>query len=602
MGVVDVDAADVPRPDQADPGVSRRRRRGRGHAPGVPRNIGWLYVLPGLLVYLLFTLAPLVHTVYYSLFSWDGLTAKTWVGLANYSEAVRDHILLISFVHSAILIVFYAVIPVMLGLLLTAALTRSSIRGFRFFRTTLYLPYLLAGVVIAQAWTWVYDASGPLNRGLELVGLGSLVRPWLGDFTWALPSIGVIGTWFTFGLCMVLFVAGVQKIPQELYDAARVDGAGAVREFFAVTLPGLRNEVLVAFVLTTINALRSFDIVYNTTSGGPANTDDRPVDVHVPERVSLQSRRVRGGDRDVARTHDLHPRRDHAPCRRPGRGAMTAGRLDRLGTYLVLGTFALIAIYPIVSILFLALHKKTDLVTGFAVPTHIDLSSFKAAWTDGRFTTGYKASFIVAVTVTAVSAVLSIGTGYAFGTMRFVGDRIVFPVILLGIIFPYEATVIPLYYDFQDVPLLHWNLLNTYWALILPQIGQSVAFGTFWMRAFFRSVPRSLIEAARIDGATSFGVLWRVLLPQSMPAVMTLCVLVFTYTWNEFLLALVLVSGSESHQTAPLGLSFFAGAARAGDPTKVAAAAVLVALPIVVVYLFLQRHFVRGMLGGSIKE
>jgi ABC-type sugar transport system permease subunit len=85
----------------------------------------------------------------------------------------------------------------------------------------------------------------------------------------ALPSIGGIGTWVTFGLCMVLFVAGVQKIPSTLYDAARVDGAGPFREFYAVTLPGLRGEVLVAFVLTTINALRSFDIVYNTTSGGP---------------------------------------------------------------------------------------------------------------------------------------------------------------------------------------------------------------------------------------------------------------------------------------------------------------------------------------------
>ena len=83
---------------------------------------------------------------------------------------------------------------------------------------------------------------------------------------------------------------------------------------------------------------------------------------------------------------------------------------------------------------------------------------------------------------------------------------------------------------------------------------------------------------------------------------LTLSVLVFTYTWNEFLLALVLVSGSESHQTAPLGLSFFAGAARAVDPTNVAAAAVLVALPIVVVYLFLQRHFIRGMLAGAVKE
>ena len=273
-----------------------------------------------------------------------------------------------------------------------------------------------------------------------------------------------------------------------------------------------------------------------------------------------------------------------------------------MATYGFLVLFSVVAIYPILSIFFLALHKKTDLVTGFAFPTSLDLSSFKAAWTEGKFATGFKASFIVAATVTVVSAVLSIGTGYAFGTMRFVGDRVVFPIILLGIIFPYEATVIPLYYDFQNVPILHWNLLNTYWALILPQIGQSVSFGTFWMRAFFRSTPRSLIEAARIDGATSFGVLWRVLIPQALPAVMTMSVLVFTYTWNEFLLALVLVSGSESHQTAPLGLSFFAGAARASDPTKVAAAAVLVAAPILVVYLFLQRHFVRGMLSGAIKE
>ena len=281
---------------------------------------------------------------------------------------------------------------------------------------------------------------------------------------------------------------------------------------------------------------------------------------------------------------------------------MSAGRYERVATYGILTLFSVAAIYPVLSIVLLALHKKTDLVTGFAIPTHLDLSSFKAAWTEGNFATGFKGSFIVAATVTIASAVLSIGTGYAFGTMRFAGDRIVFPIILLGIIFPYEATVIPLYYDFQNVPLLHWNLLNSYWALILPQIGQSVAFGTFWMRAFFRSTPRSLIEAARIDGATSFGVLWRVLLPQARPAIMTMSVLVFTYTWNEFLLALVLVSGTQGHQTAPLGLSFFAGAARASDPTKIAAAAVLVAAPILLVYLFLQRHFVRGMLSGSVKE
>jgi raffinose/stachyose/melibiose transport system permease protein len=275
---------------------------------------------------------------------------------------------------------------------------------------------------------------------------------------------------------------------------------------------------------------------------------------------------------------------------------MRASTFERTTTYVILSVFSLAVLYPIISILFLALHRKEDLVTGFAVPNRIDLHSFSVAWDLGDFATGYKSSFIVAATVTVVSAVLSIGTGYAFGTMSFRGDRYVFALLLLGIIFPYEATVIPLYYDFQDV-----HLLNTYWALILPQIGQSVSFGTFWMRAFFRSSPRSLIEAARMDGASSFGVLRLVLLPQARPAITTLCALVFVYTWNEFLLALVLIQ-DPSRYTAPLGLSFFAGTARAGDPTAVAAAAILVTLPIILVYIFLQRHFIRGMLAGAIKE
>ena len=183
------------------------------------------------------------------------------------------------------------------------------------------------------------------------------------------------------------------------------------------------------------------------------------------------------------------------------------------------------------------------------------------AWDLGDFATGFKSSFIVAATVDD-----RLGGALDRHRLRvrddaFRGDRWVFSLLLLGIIFPYEATVIPLYYDFQSV-----GLLNTYWALILPQVGQSVSFGTFWMRAFFRSSPRSLIEAARIDGASSFGVLRRVLLPQARPAITTMGALVFVYTWNEFLLALVLIQ-DPARQTAPLGLSFFAGTARAGDPT-----------------------------------
>jgi raffinose/stachyose/melibiose transport system permease protein len=263
-------------PDVRDAVPGRPARKARGRAPGEPRNVAWLYILPGLGFYLLFTLAPLAHTVYLSFFNWDGITVGTYNGLANYRNILGDPNVRDAFKHSLELVLFYSLSAVAIGLFLTALMTRFRVRGMTFFRTVLFLPQTVAVVVVAQAFVWIYAPSGPLNTILADIGLGSLTRDWLGDFTWALPSLGVAGTWITFGLCMVLFLAGAQKIPITLYEAARVDGCGAVREFFSVTLPGLRNEIAVALTLTTITALRSFDLIYNTTQGGPGGTTRVP--------------------------------------------------------------------------------------------------------------------------------------------------------------------------------------------------------------------------------------------------------------------------------------------------------------------------------------
>jgi raffinose/stachyose/melibiose transport system permease protein len=274
---------------------------------------------------------------------------------------------------------------------------------------------------------------------------------------------------------------------------------------------------------------------------------------------------------------------------------MTATKREQLLSYTVLGIFAVVAIYPILSIVLLAFHERSDLVTGFALPDNLSFGTFKEAWELGGFDRGLLNSLIVATTVALVTAVVSTLAGYAFGAMRFRGSDLLFYLLLVGLIFPYEATVIPLYYMFKD-----YGLTDSYWALILPQIALSIPFGTFWMRAFFRSTPDSLVQAARLDGASSFTTLWRVLLPQAKPALTTLVVLVFMWTWNEFLLALVMIQ-SDDLRTAPLGLALFAGATRSQDPTLTAAAAVLVALPIVIVYVFLQRSFIRGMFSGAVK-
>jgi raffinose/stachyose/melibiose transport system permease protein len=227
--------------------------------PGEPRRIAYLYLLPGFALFGVFVLAPLLHSAWISLFEWDGVTPGVWAGLDNYAALVGDEELRAAFVHSLVLLVFYSLLPVSIGLVLAAAATRSNPRGLSLYRAFMFLPQVIALVVVAVVWRRIYEPTG-----------------WLGDFTLALPAIGLVGTWVAFGLALVLLLAGVQRIPRSLYDAARVDGAGPVREFFAVTLPNVRGELAVALTLTTITALRNFDLVYVTTGGGPGNATTVP--------------------------------------------------------------------------------------------------------------------------------------------------------------------------------------------------------------------------------------------------------------------------------------------------------------------------------------
>lgn len=261
---------------------------------------------------------------------------------------------------------------------------------------------------------------------------------------------------------------------------------------------------------------------------------------------------------------------------------------ERTMNYVVLIAFAVFALGPILSIVAMALGPR------IGAPSGIHPGNLVEAWRIGGFGTSLINSLVVAVIVVIASIVLSLGTGYAFGTMRFRGSTVLFALFLLGLMIPAEAIVIPLFFDLRTV-----GLTDTYAAIALPQIAQSVAFGTFWLRAQFRAMPPDLLEAAALDGASPLQSLTRVLVPASRPAIVTLIVLVFMWTWNEFLIALVMTPGGNL-RTAPLGLANFQGQYTA-DRALLASGAIIVALPMVVLYLFAQRHFIRGMLEGASK-
>jgi raffinose/stachyose/melibiose transport system permease protein len=221
-------------------------------------------------------LFPLVRSAQFSLFSWDTLSPAVFVGFGNYRAMFANSALIGSFAHSGVLIIFYCLVPIVLGTVIAAILNRARVRGLGFFRTVIFLPQVIAMVVVAVAWNRIYSTNGSLNGFLRIIGLGAVARAWLGDYSFALPAIGLIGTWVQLGLVTILLLAGMNRVSRELYEAARLDGAGPFREFFAITLPAIRGEVIVAATLTLVAALKNFDVIYMTTRGGPGTSTTVP--------------------------------------------------------------------------------------------------------------------------------------------------------------------------------------------------------------------------------------------------------------------------------------------------------------------------------------
>lgn len=274
---------------------------------------------------------------------------------------------------------------------------------------------------------------------------------------------------------------------------------------------------------------------------------------------------------------------------------MRATRLDRTFSYAILVLFSFLAIYPILRMVGVALEPGTTLPTGSTIfPAHPSFHNISRVWTQGQFGNAFITSTTISVAVVLISTVCSVLAGYAFGTMRFAGSRPLFYLLVLGLIIPTEALVIPLYYDLQKV-----NLSGTTWGVILPQASTSIAFGTFWMRTFFSTTPAELREAAMVDGASSFRILWRILIPIGRPAIQVMMVLLFLFSFNDFLLPLVMLTNPEV-QTVPLGVATFLGS-RTNDVTGLAAAGVIAAVPVMIIYVLMQRQLVEGLLSGAVK-
>lgn len=273
---------------------------------------------------------------------------------------------------------------------------------------------------------------------------------------------------------------------------------------------------------------------------------------------------------------------------------MIIGRSEALLGRAVLLVALVLTLLPLLSMLSAAVQPQGTIPIGLQWPHEPHWENFVDAFRAARLAQLLVSSLLIEVVVVPVSLVFATLAGFALARLRLPGSRVVLVLLLLGLTIPFESIITPLYYQLQAM-----GLLNTRWAIILPLIGLYMPFGVVWMRAQFLTVPPELSEAARVDGASRWHELRYVQLPLAIPALSALAILVFLWTWNQYLLAIVLVD-DPLQRTMAGALGAFQG--RYGtDIVLLCAGTLLIIAPTIVVFLIFQRHFIRALLEGAVK-
>ena len=228
---------------------------------------------PALVICTVFIFIPAALSIIGSFYSF-GLTSQnwTWEGLGNYERAVQDPIFWVALRNNVIIVIGSIMLQVGIGCVLAAILDRGLPTGSTFFRTIIFMPMVVSAVAVALIWLIILDPNiGILNAIVKSLGLTPPQRGWLGDPNVSIWMVLIVAAWQYTGFMMVLILAGLQGIPRELYEAGSIDGATGLRAFWHITLPSIRNVLIVAVLITTIGGFKVFDFVFVLTQGGPAN-------------------------------------------------------------------------------------------------------------------------------------------------------------------------------------------------------------------------------------------------------------------------------------------------------------------------------------------
>lgn len=271
------------------------------------------------------------------------------------------------------------------------------------------------------------------------------------------------------------------------------------------------------------------------------------------------------------------------------------GMGKKIGLTLLAAILSLAIVFPFAWVIFTAVKSRYELPRNpLGVPIEWHWENFIQAWKVGHFDRYFMNSIYVAIPTVIAILVLSTLAAYAISMMRFKGKNVIFVIFLIGLAIPLDILIIPLFYD-----LLALKLLNTHWAVILPTAAKIIPFGVLLIRSFIEELPEEILDAGKIDGCNSLQLLRFIVVPLSMPCMLSLLVFSFMWTWNLFILPVVMIQ-EDDMRTLPIGLNYFQGRYSTDIPLLMAGATIS-SLPIILIYMLFQRQFIRGIMAGALK-
>jgi len=566
-----------------------RSRRAGGTAP-------YVFLTPFLLVFLPFFLLPALFSAVVSLTNWKIVGTPSFVGLQNYARLIKDPLFITALrntlFYTAVIVPTMAILGLGLALLLNQPL-----RGRIITRLVVFASYVIMVSVVGIIWRWILDPTGAgiLNYYLGLFGIPA--QPWLAAPETAMLSIILATMWWTAGYNMVMYLAGLQDIPAELREAVRMDGANAWQEFWHLVLPSLRPVTFFVVVMSIAKSFQVFGQIWVMTQGGPSNSTLTIVNylyvvgftwyemgyaaaiayalfalllVVTIVQFRIVSREAGGG------------------------GFIRAQYLVRLGLYALMGLVLILWLAPLAWLLSTSLKPEGQILSLVPrwIPKTFTLENYLEVFQKYRLERWLLNSLVVSGAATLLGLAVSIPAAYAFARMRFRGQQWLFLLILSTILVPVHITIVPLF-----IGLARVKLVDTYFSLIMPTVANG--FGVFLLRQFFQNIPRELEEAAVMDGANRLGVLLRVVLPLSRPALTAVAIFLFLLSWNDFMWPLI-VTNTDATRTLPVGLATFLGGGTVGGQSIAyygmgMAASVMATIPALLIFLVLQRYFVQGV-------